>query len=79
MANIYKHKENGKLYTIEQLVVDMKFADCGSRTGIYAYPYRWDGESIEYTKGQHIRNSTIHEYNPKKFVSDNFEIAGEIW
>lgn len=78
MSHIFKHKKSDKLYTIEHLKVDIRFADGGARTGIYATPYKWDGETISYTK-QDYRDSRIDEFNPEKFVSDNFDIVGELW
>jgi len=78
MAHIFKHKESNKLYTIEHFLVDLHFADCGSRTGIYATPYKWKGEVIKHTKGQ-ARMGGIDEFNPKKFVAENFDIVGELW
>lgn len=72
MAHIFKHKETEKLYTIEHLKVDLRFLNGGAFTGIYAYPYKWDGEKITHLKKD-------GNFNPEKFVENNFEIVGELW
>lgn len=78
MAHIFQHRETFLLYTIEHFLVDLNFADCGSRTGIYATPYKWNGDMITHTKGE-ARIDGTYEFNPKKFVEDNFIIVGELW
>lgn len=77
MGHIFKHKKTDKFYTIEHLKVDLRFLNGGAFTGIYANPYKWDGETITYTK-QDFQDGTIDEFNPEKFVADNFEIVGEL-
>lgn len=74
MAHIFKHKETGKLYTIEHLIVDIKYANCGYNTGIHAFPYKWKGEIIKHIKGE-----SILYFNPVKFLEDNFSIISEIY
>ena len=78
MAHIFKHKESDKLYTIEHLKVDLRFLNGGAFTGIYATPYKWEGKTISHTK-QDYRDGKIEEFNPEKFVGDNFDIVGELW
>jgi hypothetical protein len=78
MAHIFKHTESDKLYTIEHLKVDLRFLNGGAFTGIYAIPYKWNGKVIEHTK-QDFRDGKIAEFNPEKFVADNFDIVGELW
>lgn len=78
MSHIFKHKQTNKLYTIEHLIVDLHFLNRGANTGIYATPYKWKGEVIEYTK-QMWMDGEINDFVPKKFVEDNFEIVAEIW
>lgn len=56
---------------------DIRFANRGSRTGIYATPYGWNGKVIEHTIGQ-LLIGEINSFNPDKFVDDNFEIISEI-
>ncbi len=74
MAHLFRNKENKKLYTIAHLLVDLKFLDLGGRTGIYATPYGWKGKEITHTK-----DGAMSKFNPKKFVTDNFDIVGEMW
>jgi len=68
--NIYKNKENKKLYTIEHLIKDIKFLNNNSFTGIYAEPYNFKGETIKFLNKNHDVC--------KLFVDDNFEIVGNI-
>lgn len=74
MAHIFKHKESDKLYTIEHLIVDLRFLNGGAFTGIYAYPYKWYGVTIT-----HLKKDFNKDFNPEKFVKDNFDIVGELW
>lgn len=78
MAHIFQHKKSGKLYTIEHFLVDIHFTNNGGRTGIYATPYKWNGEVITHTKGEALMGGGC-SFNPKKFVADNFDIVGELW
>jgi len=78
MAHIFKHKKSDKLYTIEHLKIGMRFLNGGGFTGIYATPYKWEGETISHIK-QDFRDRKIDEFNPEKFVADNFDIVGELW
>lgn len=68
--NLYKHKENKKLYTIEHLMYNHKFADAGESIGIYAYPYNHEGNIIK------LLTHNLDEM--KIFVEDNFNIMTEI-
>lgn len=77
MAHVFRHKQNKQLYTIEHLLVDLKFANLGGNTGIYAVPYKWPSNIITHTKDQ-ARMRYVEEFNPKKFVIDNFEIVAEL-
>jgi hypothetical protein len=70
--NLYRNKQNGKLYTIEHLVNDIKHLNCNAFSGIYARPYHWNGETIEHTLGE------SSPFNPKQFVKDNFEFVAEL-
>ena len=56
-------------YTLEHLMVDIHFADCGARVGIYACPIR-KGDTIS-----HLRKNK--GYDPAEFISQ-FELAYEI-
>lgn len=44
--NIYRHKENKKLYTIDHLIKDIKHLNNNAFAGIYATPYKWNGDEI---------------------------------
>jgi len=46
--NIYRHKENKKLYTIEHLLLDIHHLNNNEFAGIYAHPYNWKGDTIVY-------------------------------
>jgi hypothetical protein len=68
--NIYRHKLNGKLYTIEHMIVDIKHTNRNVFAGIYAYPYNWKGEEIIY------QNQNNDDCN--LFVEQNFEAVSHI-
>lgn len=65
--NIYRHKENKKLYKIEHLVLDIKHLNNNENAGIYAMPYNWDGETISFKSKKHSECKT--------FVTDNFDLT----
>jgi len=46
--NIYRHKGNGKLYTISHLVLDINHLNRNAFAGIYADPYNWKGEQLKF-------------------------------
>ncbi len=68
--NIYKHKENKKLYLIEHLIYDIHFADAGESKGVYASPYNHKGDEIIY------KTKDFDEM--REFVEENFIIVSEI-
>lgn len=72
--NLYRHKENGKLYTIEHLILDIKHLNCNGFSGIYATPYKWNGDRITYTQDNNPQN-----FNPGEFVIENFDKVGELF
>lgn len=51
--NIYRHKENKKLYTIDHLIHDIRHLNRNEFAGIYADPYYWEGEQIKYQNKNH--------------------------
>lgn len=63
--NIYRNKKNRKLYTIDHLVLDYKFTNRNGNAGIYADPYKWNGERI-------ILKSKNHD-ECNSFVKNDFE------
>jgi len=65
--NIYKHKENKKLYKIEHLIRDIRHLNNNEFAGIYATPYNWKGEQIVF------QNKNQKECN--FFVEQNFKIV----
>jgi hypothetical protein len=62
--NIYRHKENKKLYTIEHLIRDIRHLNNNAFAGIYGYPYNWKSDII-------IFQNKNHE-DCKNFVDKNF-------
>ena len=68
--HIYRNKENKKLYSIEHLILDIKFTNANSNAGIYASPYNHTGERIEF--------KNKNENQCKKYVNDNFEIVAQV-
>ncbi len=64
--NIYRHKENKKLYTIEHLILDIRHLNRNAFAGIYADPYM-EGEQIKFQNQNHEEC--------KFFVEQNFEIV----
>ena len=77
MAHIFRHKENQKLYIIEHVVLDIMHLNRNGFSGIYATPFKWNGEDICHTLQQY-RDNEIELFNPEKFVEDNFEVVSEI-
>lgn len=63
--NLYRYKENSKVYVIEHLILDMHHLNCNEFAGIYAYPYKWKGDVIQHRSKDH----TVC----KNFIDDNFE------
>jgi hypothetical protein len=66
MPHLFRNKENKKLYTI---YISYEWA-----AGVYAYPYKWFGESICY-----LLWSQTGPYEPETFVEDNFEPVAELY
>jgi hypothetical protein len=64
--NIYRHRKNKRLYTIDHLVLDMKHLNGNAFAGIYAEPYTWIGDTIKYLNGDHEKCEL--------FVEQNFEV-----
>jgi len=64
--NIYRNKENGKLYRIEHLILSYKHLNRNANIGIYATPYNWKGQQIIY------KNKDKNKC--KLFVKNNFNI-----
>lgn len=62
---IFRNKDNKKLYTIEHLLVDIKFANCGGHCGFYAYPFGHSGDIIKSTKDK-------PDANHNNFVESKF-------
>lgn len=61
---IHMHKENGKFYLVEQWMFDERFKNINSFVGVYAHPYKWDGDVI-------IFNSKSNDESTE-FISNNF-------
>lgn len=71
MPHLFRHL-NGKLYTLEHTVKDIRYNNRGAFCGITAYPYNHCGEKLT-----HLRINS-NPYNPKKFTNDNFKIVAEL-
>ena len=67
--NIYRHKENKKLYIIEHLIRDIKHLNNNEFAGVYATPYKWNGDKI-------VLNSK-NETEYKSFVEEIFYKVAE--
>lgn len=65
--NIYRNKENEKLYTIDHLILDIKHLNRNEFSGIYATPYNWVGELIYFKNKNHEKCLS--------FVEQNFEVV----
>ncbi len=65
--NIYKHKTNKNLYTIEHLILDIRHLNRNGFAGIYASPYNWKGETIKFNSQDNNKCNS--------FVEQNFEIV----
>lgn len=75
--NLYRHKTNKLLYIIDNLIIDLKIANCNGNRGIYAEPYNHQGETISYVYDA-LDYEERENFNPLKFVSDNFDKVSEI-
>jgi len=64
--NIYRHKKNKKLYTIDHLIRDIRHTNNNEFAGIYAEPYNWKGDRIIYQNKNHNEC--------KLFVEENFDL-----
>jgi len=65
--NIYRNINNKQLYTIERLVLDIKHLNRNAFAGIYAEPYKWEGDLIHYKSKDEGECNT--------FVENNFKIV----
>lgn len=68
---IYKHNKTNNLYTIERLIIDLRFANCNAFAGIYAYP-------LYSSLGELIHFNSKNEQECLEFVKDNFSKQYEI-
>lgn len=64
---IFRHKESGHLYIIEHLVHDYKHLNRNSFSGIYAYPFMNNVESIKFINSnlEICKNFVINNFEPK--------------
>ena len=65
---IFRHKENHQLYTIERLVLDIRFLNGNANAGIYPHPYK---HSIVVSNFQNRSNLKCEDY-----VLNTFELVG---
>ncbi len=73
--NLYRYKENGRLYTVEHLILDIHHLNRNGFAGIYATPYKWEGDVIRYTKEGRAYGES---FEPEKFFKENFELVAEL-
>lgn len=73
--NLYRYRENGKLYTLEFIIKDIRYMNCGAFEGIYAHPYKFKGEVIKHLRGY---SDSDEVYDPANFILDNFEFVSEL-
>lgn len=66
---IYRHKTDGKLYTIKHLIKDIKFLNRNANAGIYATPYKHSGEELVFKNKVQV--------DCENFVFENFELVAE--
>ena len=67
---IYRHKEDKNLYIIEHLILDIKHLNNNEFSGIYAEPYKWNGNTIIFQNKNH--NKCLD------FINNNFEAVSEL-
>jgi len=67
---LYRNNQNSKLYTIEHLILDIKFTNRNENTGIYAYPFNFNGDVIKFLNRDHNKCN--------QFVVDNFTQVCEL-
>lgn len=67
---IYRHKENKKLYTIEHLIYDIRFANCNAFAGVYADCYKHNGENFYFQSKNHKECT--------EFIEKTFEKVSEV-
>lgn len=72
MPHLYRHKGTNLLYTLEHIIIDLYHTNRGGLTGIKAYPYNHLGQVLT-----HLRDSEKN-FNPPKYVLDNFTIVAEL-
>lgn len=48
MIHLYRHKQNGKLYTITHIVLDIYHLNRNGFSGIEAKPYKWQGDIVTH-------------------------------
>lgn len=84
MPFIYRHRQNGKLYTIEQILVDIRFTNGNEFAGVYAHPYKWETKNNDPFHTDVIFHKTqgllkeVKEAEGRKWVDDNFERVAEL-
>lgn len=66
---IWKHKETGKNYMLEHLILDIRFTNRNAFAGIYAYPYGHTSEVLQcVTKDQNQIKEFILQFEPIAFI-----------
>lgn len=67
--NIYRNKQNQKLYIIDHLIRDIRYLNNNEFAGIYAIPFKWKGEQIVF------KSRNISKCN--EFVSGTFNLVAQ--
>jgi hypothetical protein len=65
--NIFRNNKDQRLYTISHLIKDIRHLNNNGFAGIYAEPFKWDGEQMVFYSKNHLECQT--------FVSENFTIV----
>ena len=56
---IFRNKENGLLYTIEHLVLDIRFTNNNEFSGVYCKSYKHNSDVISFKNKNHDFNSNL--------------------
>ncbi len=72
--NLYRNKENGKLYWAENVIKEWHYFNMNASAGIYAHPYRHNRESIVY-----YYNDYGGQDDAKKAFYNDFDIIADLF
>ena len=66
--NLYKHKVSLLLYTIEELILDIKHFNGNAFSGMYAHPYNHNGPILKKLKSD-------KDFSKERFMSHFNKVA----